>query len=222
MNKQNRTIDLSGGAQNIKDLYVYQKGQLIRNLRFLLITMVFSFLVLCSFAISFIFKQKNIDTIYVTTPQGTIWAKRDDIPNNIHRAPFELECFSGQFLRDAFAHSESNYRENFDRAFSVMNNDSANELRMQFTDEGLFDIYKRCNGVTTITIDRTQIDTESYPYLIEMSYTTHLKFLSGSGRSEDRVFKAGVQLVLETVPRCKKNPYGLMITKLKFITHEDE
>lgn len=222
MNKEDRSIDLSGGYQNLKELYVYQKGQLIRNLRFLLIVVLISFLGLSCFTIFFIFKQKSIDTVYVTTPQGTIWAKRADTASNIHRAPFEIDCFSEQFLRDSFAHSESNYRENFDRAFSVMNNDSADELRRQFTDDGLFDIYKRCNGVTTIAVDHMHIDADAYPYLVQMSYTTHLKFLSGSGRPEDKSYRAGAQLVIETVPRCKKNPYGLMITKLKFVKHEDE
>ena len=69
-------------------------------------------------------------------------------------------------------------------------------------------------------VDKIKTTITAYPYAIQVHFTTHLKFLSGQDKIKTHTYKQGMHILVEATRRCTKNPYGLMITDLKFIQYE--
>jgi hypothetical protein len=207
--------------KNIQQLNAYQYGKLIQLLRWAIVFLVLSLGSLSCYLGYLVFAQNQSDLVYFATPMGTFSGEKQIHPNAIARAHFEIENFATRFVQDAFAHSENNYRENIESALTVMTNEAGIALKKLFSDDVLFRAYKEFNGVTTVAVDQLHTNTASYPYSIDIHYKTSLKFLSGQEKIQTNHFKQGIQLTMEATTRCKKNPYGLIVTAFKFIDYAE-
>ena len=202
---------------NLEELHVYQKNNLLKHVKHLILFLIVLLLIQGVYIGHLKWTENNNGVIYIPSPQGTIFASREILTDQRERLDFEVINFSNQWLRDSFAHSANNYRENLNRAMSVMNQQSAAKLRSQFTEEKLYETYKVASSVSTIKITEQHFNEEKYPYKLDIFYNVHMDFLSGNNYNEARDFEQGVALEIISVPRCKENPYGLMINNLKWI-----
>ena len=209
-------------AQSIHKLNSYHYGNIINLLRFLVVFLLVSLGGLSAFLGCLVFKQNRSDLVYFATLEGTHVGIRKENPTNNSRESFEVENFAMRFIQDGFAHSENNYQENIERALTVMNNTSRVSLKKLFSDDSLFQVYKESNGVTTVTVKRIVTDTASYPYKAEVYFQTDLKFLTGQVKIKTHSYHQGIALEMQPTTRCSKNPYGLMITDLTFLNHEEK
>ncbi|MGI2257512.1 VirB8/TrbF family protein [Candidatus Cardinium hertigii] len=212
----------SSNPSSIRQLNSYHYGKNISLLRFLVIFLAISLGGLSCFLGYLVFKQNRTDLVYFVTNTGTHSGIKTENPNNVSRESFELENFAIRFIQDGFAHSENNYQENIERALTVMNNSSRVTLKKIFSDDSLFQVYKESNGVTTVHIDKIFSDTTSYPYITHVYFKTDLKFLTSQGKIKNHSYHQGISLTMETTARCRKNPYGLMITDLTFLKNEEK
>lgn len=207
---------------SIRSLNSYHYGNIINLLRFLAIFLALSLGGLSCFLGYLVYKQNRSDLVYFVTNTGTYTGVKTENPNNIARESFELENFAIRFIQDGFAHSENNYQENIERALTVMNNASRVTLKKLFSDDSLFQVYKESNGVTTVHVNKILTDNASYPYMTHVYFKTDLKFLTGQGKIKTHSYYQGIALTMEPTARCSKNPYGLMITDLTFLNHEEK
>ncbi len=214
------TSNISSNSSSIRQLNSYHYGKNISLLRFLVIFLAISLGGLSCFLGYLVFKQNRTDLVYFVTNTGTHAGIKKENPNDISRESFELENFSIRFIQDSFAHSENNYKENIERALTVMSNEARITLKKLFSDDSLFQVYKESNGVTTVHIDKVFTDTTSYPYRTQLYFKTDLKYLSSQGDIKTHSYHQGIELEMDTTARCSKNPYGLMITQLTFINDE--
>ncbi|TSJ80141.1 MAG: hypothetical protein NMK33_06060 (plasmid) [Candidatus Cardinium sp.] len=212
----------SSTVQSIHKLNSYHYGNIINLLRFLVVFLLVSLGGLSAFLGYLVFKQNRSDLVYFATLEGTHVGIRKDNPTNNSRESFEVENFSMRFIQDGFAHSENNYQENIERALTVMNNASRVTLKKIFSDDSLFQIYKESNGVTTVYVKSIHADIQNYPYRSQIYFQTDLKFLTGQGKVKTHSYHQCIALEMQPTARCSKNPYGLMITDLTFLNHEEK
>ena len=212
----------SSTVQSIHNLNSYHYGNIINLLRFLVVFLSVSLGGLSCFLGYMVFKQNRSDLVYFATLEGTHVGIRKNNPTNNSREDFEVENFVMRFIQDGFAHSENNYQENIERALTVMNNTSRVTLKKLFSDDSLFQVYKESNGVTTIHVKSIHTDTQNCPYRSQIYFQTDLKFLTGQGKVKTHSYHQGIALEMQPTARCSKNPYGLMITDLTFLSHEEK
>lgn len=208
---------------NVKAYNSYQLSQVIRTWQRLLLALT---LILTLLALFFAYqwhRTASRDVTYFVTPEATLAAYKR--PYAIGRDPFELENFTVQFLQNAFAHNEFTYKDHLNKALQVMDRKSGLYLKSQFKEEEIEEVYKAYNGVSVVAVDRIELNQEEYPYQVAAFYKTTLHFVGLDEQEQlaaDQVALGGVCFQLTTTPRSSQNPYGLVISKFRFIAYETE
>ena len=155
------------------------------------------------------------EVAYFVSPQGTHAAYKR--PEHQQRDTLEIEHFVGTFLQHAFAHSEFTYKGNLEAALLLMDRRSGLYLKSKFTPAAVEEVYVLQNGISTVLLERMELNTENHPYEVAAYYQTTLHFV---GTKEEQLAKSGVYFRLTEVARSPQNPYGLTISHFNFITYE--
>lgn len=197
-------------------------GTLIQRIKYLFIIVTFTLTGLtCFFAMKWI-EAINSDLTYFVTPEGSYCSQKRK--HSIRREPFEVENFTIQFLKNAFQHNEHTYEENLVAALKVMDKKSGMFLKSKYNEEEVFDLYKKYNGISTVLLDRFEVNVLDYPYEVVAFYTTTIKFLGLEAKKltgiDNKSLPGGIYFKVKTTHRSKENPYGLLITNFSFIDHK--
>ena len=154
---------------------------------------------------------------YFVTPEGTYPAHRRTHTTD----KLEIQNFTRLFLSHAFAHNEFTYKDNLNQALLLMDRKSGLYLKSKFSEEAIYELYQHYNGVSTLSVDKIEVNLERYPYEVAAYYKTTLHFVGLEGE-EDQALSGGVYFQLSVVPRSHENPYGLVISHFDFIAYEQE
>jgi len=180
---------------------------------FVLVTAVLSALLL---VFAFQWQQAlERDLTYFVTSEGTFPARQRAQKTDL----LEVEHFTRLFLHYALAHSEYTCKEPLNAALLLMDRKSGLYLKSKFTEETIEELYRRYNGVSTLDIDKIEINLEAYPYEVAAYYKTKLRFV-GLNEEQGEELAGGVYFQLTHVPRSRENPYGLMMSQFNFIAYE--
>ena len=187
---------------------------LIRSLQIAFLATTATLLLgLCGFAYAWR-KALHSDVAYFVSPQGTQVAYKR---SGQQRDRLEIEHFVRSFLDRAFAHSEFTYKANLNAALACMDRASGLYLKSKFTQDAIEEVYVLQNGISTVSLDRLELNCEDHPYEVAAYYQTTLHF---AGSSQKQIAQSGVYFRLTEVPRSPQNPYGLIVSHFNFIAYE--
>jgi hypothetical protein len=201
----------------------YQLSNVIRSLQRLLISLTVLLSLLASFFAYKWYQTANRDITYLVMPEATHVAYKR--PVSITPDAFEVENFTIHFLKNAFAHTWSTYKNNLNQALQVMDRESGLYLKSKFKEEEIEKVYKAYDGISVVEVERIKVNTKVYPYKVEAYYQTELHFIGlEADQSEleaDKVVPGAVSFQLTPTPRSEENRWGLLLSQFSFIAYEE-
>ena len=154
---------------------------------------------------------------YFVTPNATHTATRRCEAKNRVPDAFEIENFTSLFIENALAHNQHTYKGHLARALAMMDTPSGQYLESKFHQEDILAVYTQYNGLSEVTLERVEITTSDYPFLVVAYYTIHMRFI---GLEQTRDVPGAVSFTVLPTARSRVNPYGLLITQFRFVPYE--
>ena len=194
----------------------YKLTSVLKSLNRLFVSLL---VVTCSLSVFFAYqwyKSANRDVAFFVTANGTYVGDRTEKDSTIARQQFEIENFATDFLERAFSHSEYTLEDNINKAVNIMDRQSGLYLLSKF-DESVEELYKKYNGISTVKLEQLEVNMKQYPYEVLISYTTSLHFPKAEKVLKDSELGGRLYFQVECLERSKLNPYGMMITSLRFV-----
>lgn len=185
----------------------------IRSMRIIVVaTIVVSFLgwMVC---IGLFLKAENDNgkNIYVSTQAGTFLAKRNDYGA---RYDFELKNHVRVFFQNLLEGDQFTFTKNVDAALCLIDNVNGKKLYDQLQKGGFYDLYKKDNAHTAISVDSIKVKMDEIPYRVKIWLKQSVYW---AGYSKAVPYCAVMDIVEDN--RSEKNPFGLMITNLGFVEY---
>lgn len=185
----------------------------VRSMRIIVVTNTIVSGILCAFCIGLLVKTQsdNDKNIYVATEAGTFLAKRNDYAI---RQDFELKNHVRVFFQNLLEGDQFTFTKNVDAALCLIDNVNGKRLYDQLQKGGFYDLYKRDNAHTTISVDSIKVKMDQIPYKTKIWLKQSVYW---AGYSKAVPYCAVMDIVEDN--RSEKNPFGLMITNLGFVEY---
>ena len=181
--------------------------------------LVFVIVVLIGFAGFFAKKwydASKLENVYVVFPDKTFAGTRAD--ESLVRSEYEIIAFARMVLEKALAHNEYSLEENLKEVSELMDKESVNNL-LSKVNEQIESLYKDQNAVSKVVLEEIEVNKETHPHEVLLYYNTYLHFVDPRASVyEDKQAPGGLYFQVEILERSYKNPYGLQIRKLKFLS----
>jgi hypothetical protein len=153
----------------------------------------------------------NGKNIYVATEAGTFLAKRNDYGL---RYDFELKNHVRIFFQNLLEGDQFTFTKNVDAALCLIDNVNGKKIYDQLQKGGFYELYKRDNAHTAITIDSLKVKMTEIPYKAKIWLKQSVYW---AGYSKAVPYCAIMEIHEDN--RSEKNPFGLMITSLVFVEY---
>lgn len=184
---------------------------------------MFSMLALVGATVFYFFQYRDIvdqhkEIIYVSTPGGTFQATQAS-QREVH--PVEITKHSEQFIRSMFAHDAETYHEHIEQAMHLISQKDGLLIVEQFEGptgkkEGVRDGYIRWGSRTEVVVDSIKTVNNQLTPLVK-AYFKQRHFIGAELKSELAI---ALQYQVVDTYRSKKNPFGLQISDLDFISYQ--
>ena len=188
----------------------------IRSLRIIVVvTIIGAFLTCIIFAFLFVKAENDAGkNIYVSTAEGTFLAKRNDYGI---RQDFELKNHVRIFFQNLLEGDQFTFTKNVDAALCLINNVDGRKIYDQLQKGGFYDLYKKDNAHTNISVDSIKVKMNENPYKAKIWLRQTVYW---AGYSKFVPYCAIMEIVEDN--RSEKNPFGLLITSLNFVEYKIE
>lgn len=185
----------------------------IRNMRIIVVTTTLVSGLGMMFCIGLIVKVQsdNDKNIYVATQAGTFLAKRNEYGT---RYDFELKNHVRVFFQNLLEGDQFTFTKNVEVALCLIDNVNGKKLYDQLQKGGFYDLYKRDNAHTTISVDSIKVKMDEIPYKAKIWLKQSVYW---AGYSKAVPYCAVMDIVEDN--HSEKNPFGLMITNLGFVEY---
>lgn len=186
----------------------------IRNMRTIVVAIIISFaLVMLVFAFLFVkMSDDNGKNIYVVTDAGTFLAKRNDYGL---RYDFEIKNHVRIFFQNLLEGDQYTFAKNIESALCLIDNMNGQKIYDQLQKGGFYELYKRENAHTKVTVDSIKLNMNEKPYKVKIWLKQAVYW---SGYSKDIPYAAVMEVVEDN--RSEKNPFGLLISDFFFIEYK--
>ncbi|MHB9147732.1 MAG: hypothetical protein ACYC2U_04860 [Candidatus Amoebophilus sp.] len=162
------------------------------------------------------YDASKLENVYVVFPDKTFAGTRAD--ESLVRSEYEIIAFARMVLEKALAHNEYSLEENLKEVSELMDKESVNNLLSKVNEE-IESLYKDGNAVSKVVLEEIEVNKETHPHEVLLYYNTYLHFVDPrSSAYEEREAPGGLYFQVEILERSYKNPYGLQIRKLKFLS----
>ncbi len=151
----------------------------------------------------------NERNVYVVSDAGTFLAKRNDYGL---RYDFEIKNHVRIFFQNLFEGDQFTFTKNIESALCLIDNASGQKLYEQVQKGGLYDLYKRDNAHSRVTVDSIKVDMDVKPYKARIWLKQAIYW---AGYSREVPYAAEMDVVEDN--RSEKNPFGMLITNFFFI-----
>jgi hypothetical protein len=185
----------------------------IRNMRTIVVATIISCTVVMLVLIVMLVKASNDNgkNIYVVTDAGTFLAKRNDYGL---RHDFEIKNHVRLFFQNLLEGDQYTFTKNVESALCLIDNVNGAKIYDQLQKGGFYELYKRENAHTKVTIDSIKLNMNEKPYKVKIWLRQSIYW---SGYSKDIPYGAVMEVVEDN--RSEKNPFGLLISNFYFIEY---
>jgi len=185
----------------------------IKSMRIIVVvTIVAAFFTCLIFAFLFVKAENdNGKNVYVATQAGTFLAKRNDYGL---RYDFELKNHVRIFFQNLLEGDQFTFTKNVDASLCLIDNVNGKKIYDQLQKGGFYDLYKRDNAHTAITIDSLKVKMTESPYKAKIWLKQSVYW---AGYSKAVPYCAIMEIHEDN--RSEKNPFGLLITNLVFVEY---
>ena len=189
---------------------------LIKRVYMALIFVIVALLGFAGFFAKKWYDASKLENVYVVFPDKTFAGTRAD--ESLVRSEYEIIAFARMVLEKALAHNEYSLEENLKEVSELMDKESVNNLLSKVNEE-IESLYKDGNAVSKVVLEEIEVNKETHPHEVLLYYNTYLHFVDPrSSAYEEREAPGGLYFQVEILERSYKNPYGLQIRKLKFLS----
>ena len=189
---------------------------LIKRVYMALIFVIVALLGFAGFFAKKWYDASKLENVYVVFPDKTFAGTRAD--ESLVRREYEIIAFARMVLEKALAHNEYSLEENLKEVSELMDKESVNNLLSKVNEE-IESLYKDGNAVSKVVLEEIEVNKETHPHEVLLYYNTYLHFVDPrSSAYEEREAPGGLYFQVEILERSYKNPYGLQIRKLKFLS----
>lgn len=185
----------------------------IRNMKTIVLATIVSAFIAC-LVFAFLFVKMSNDKgerIYVVSDAGTFLAKRNDYGL---RYDFEIKNHVRIFFQNLLEGDQYTFSKNVESALCLIDNVNGQKIYDQLQKGGFYELYKRENAHTKVTVDSIKVDMSDKPYKAKIWLKQSIYW---SGYSKDVPYAAVMQIVEDN--RSERNPFGLLISEFYFIEY---